>query len=107
MTSSRDTHSNGRQRELAERAAKSARNAADEFAERAHELSERAQELEASMRRRASRAGRKIRKSSHAAGERFDDSVDEVQSFVRERPLTAAGLAFAIGAFAMVMLMRR
>lgn len=111
MKSSRDTEiredSNGQHRKLADRAARSAREAADEFAEKAQELSARAHELEEDVRRRASRAGRKIRKSRAAAGERFEDSVDEVQSFVRERPLTAAGLAFAVGAIAMMMLLRR
>jgi len=40
------------------------------------------------------------------ATEQVEHSLDQLQSFVKERPLTAAGIAFAAGMIATVLLRR-
>ncbi len=42
-----------------------------------------------------------------AAQEKFEDSLDSLESFVKEKPLTACGIAFAAGILASIYMRHR
>lgn len=73
-----------------EKAARAAHEAVDETAARA-------EKLEAGLRTRADRAGTKVRDSRDTVEQQFGEKVADVESFVKGRPFTAAGIAFAAG----------
>lgn len=66
----------------------------------------RAEKLEAGLRTRADRAGENLRRSGEAVERRFEDSVADAETFVRQRPFVAAGIAFAAGALVSALLRR-
>lgn len=79
-------------------------------AEKAHraidESASRAENLERKMRDKAGQAQDKLAASRERATARMDESLGEVEAFVRERPLAATGIAFAAGVFLAALLRR-
>lgn len=66
----------------------------------------RAENVERQLREKANRAQQKVGESQKAAGAQFERSLDQIELFVRERPLTATGIAFAAGIVAAAILRR-
>ncbi len=81
------------------RAASSAHGLIDDAASKA-------EEVEAKLRVKASQAGRKLEQSQEAAVEQFEQSLEKLELFVKRRPVTAAGIAFAAGVLASALLRR-
>lgn len=73
----------------------------DRAAQAAHEtvdrVAEHARSAEDRLRESASHASEQARASAEQARERGREYADTVQGFVRARPLTALGIAFAAG----------
>ena len=79
-------------------------------AETAHDVIDRAADkaepVEQDLRERAAKAGEKLETTRANAGEQVEKSVANLESFVRERPVAATGIAFAAGALAAILLRR-
>jgi len=79
-------------------------------AEAAHkvidESVDRAENLERQIRYRAELAQEKMTSSQQVAGEQLERSLAQLESFVKERPLAATGIAFAAGVLATALLRR-
>lgn len=77
-------------------------NVTDRVADKAHETIDRAAEragrAEESVRERYSEADEKVREKARHGHKRADDTLATLGSYIRENPLTAMGLAFAVGA---------
>lgn len=58
---------------------------------------EHAEEVEKKVRTQADRLAEKSSEKAADAKKRFDNSLNTVDGFVRERPFAAAGIAFAAG----------
>jgi len=73
----------------------------ERVADKAHaaidSTAEKAEDLEKSARRNAEQTREKLSEKGHAAADTLQDSLSEVQNFVKERPIAAAGIAFAAG----------
>lgn len=71
---------------------------------RAHDAvdgaADRAGEVERKVRDEAAEAQVKLREKKAAATEQFEDSLSRLESFIQQRPMTAAGIAFAAGVLA-------
>lgn len=78
--------------------------ATEKARERAHQgidsAAERAANVERRIREEAADARETMREKKAAATEQVDQSLAQVESFIRERPMTAAGIAFAAGILA-------
>jgi ElaB/YqjD/DUF883 family membrane-anchored ribosome-binding protein len=72
------------------KAAKAAHELIDETAAKAESVEQR-------LRQRANDAGEKFGESQEAVAKQVSKSVDQVEAFVKERPVAAAGIAFAAG----------
>jgi ElaB/YqjD/DUF883 family membrane-anchored ribosome-binding protein len=72
--------------------------------ERAHGVVDsaaaRAEPLERRVRAEAASAQERLRETKDAAAERVEDSLTRLEAFIKERPMTAAGIAFAAGILA-------
>lgn len=82
-----------------DRVAKAAHHAIDETAAKA-------EQVEKQVRERADRASAKVDRSQAAAREQIEESLDKVETFIREQPMTAAGIAFAAGIIVSTILRR-
>lgn len=60
----------------------------------------RVEDVERRIREEAGEAQVKLTETKEAATEQFDDSLARVESFIKRRPMTAAGIAFAAGILA-------
>jgi ElaB/YqjD/DUF883 family membrane-anchored ribosome-binding protein len=82
----------------------------DRAAERAHETIDsaaaRAATVERRIRDEAAGARETLQERKTAAAAQVDDSLARVESFIRERPMTAAGIAFAAGVLVSRLLRR-
>lgn len=89
---------------------KDAESTTSRVAAAAHEAidsaAQSAEKVEQQVRQKASDAGETIEKTQEAAAEQVRESVSALESFVRARPVAAAGAAFAIGALATALLRR-
>ena len=76
----------------------------------AHEVidaaAEKAEPVEQQIRETASRAGEKLEASQEAVVAQVGQSVASLENFVRQRPIAAAGIAFAAGVLATSLLRR-
>jgi ElaB/YqjD/DUF883 family membrane-anchored ribosome-binding protein len=85
--------------------------ATEKASETAHEVidsaAERARRIEREVRDRAAEAGEKIDESTAAARAHVDRSLSEFETYVREKPMIAVGVAFTAGALAAAILSRR
>ena len=83
---------------------------ASRVADSAHKLIDntaaKAEEVERQLRRKAAKAGEKYEDTKETANEQVEQSLAKVESFVREKPMTAAGIAFAAGIIASSILRR-
>ena len=86
-------------RSVTERVASSAHDTIDSAAAKA-------EELEGQLRSGASKAGTKLDASAEAATEQVEKSLAGLESFVKNRPIAAAGIAFAAGVLATSLLRR-
>ena len=65
-----------------------------------------AEQAEQKVREGVHEAGEALEKSQARATEQIEDSIASIESFVRKRPVAAAGIAFAVGALATAVLRR-
>lgn len=86
-------------RSVTQRVASSAHDTIDSAAAKA-------EELEGQLRSGASKAGTKLDASAEAATEQVEKSLAGLESFVKNRPIAAAGIAFAAGVLATSLLRR-
>lgn len=84
--------------------------ATEKATETAHEAidtaARKAGKVERDVRDRAEDARDKLGESTAAAQAQIDKSLSEFETYVREKPITAAGMAFAAGALAALLLRR-
>ncbi len=66
----------------------------------------KAEPVEQQLREQASKAGEQMEAKQEAAMKQIDQTMKSVESFVRERPVAATGIAFAAGALAAIILRR-
>jgi ElaB/YqjD/DUF883 family membrane-anchored ribosome-binding protein len=99
VSSLKESNASAKEAPTTKRAAKAAHNAIDETAARA-------EPLEKQIRERADAASDKLEASQEAAAEQLNQSLAKVESFVRGRPIAAAGIAFAAGVLATTLLRR-
>jgi ElaB/YqjD/DUF883 family membrane-anchored ribosome-binding protein len=66
----------------------------------------KADELELHLRAGAAKAGTKLESSQEAATAQVEKSLAKLESFVKGRPIAAAGIAFAAGVLATALLRR-
>lgn len=82
----------------------------DRAAEKAHDLVDRtadkARELESRLREGSEATQEQLTEQKERAAEALDNTRQEVERFVRERPLASAGIAFAAGLIASRLLRR-
>jgi ElaB/YqjD/DUF883 family membrane-anchored ribosome-binding protein len=86
-------------RSIAQRVAISAHETIDSAASKADEI-------EQQLRVGASKAGTKLEASQEAATAQVEKSLAKLESFVKGRPIAAAGIAFAAGVLATALLRR-
>jgi len=87
----------------ADTAAKRIASAAHEAIDSAADSAER---VERKVRQGVADAGETFDKSQEAASRQVKQSIDSLESFLRRRPVAAAGVAFAAGALATALLRR-
>ncbi|HNP37725.1 MAG TPA: hypothetical protein PKK10_17930 [Woeseiaceae bacterium] len=79
-------------------------------AKAAHELIDgtaaKAEPVEQRLRERAQEAGMKLDESQEAVSRTVEKSVDQVETFIKKRPIAAAGIAFAAGVLATALFRR-
>ena len=79
-------------------------------AESAHglidETAARAEDVERQIREKAAVAGDKLDATRESANEQVEQSLARVEKFVKDKPMTAAGIAFAAGIVATSLLRR-
>lgn len=82
----------------------------DRIARSAHEMidetANRAKSVEENLRERAREAGDRVDESQDAAMRTVRDTTARAEAFAQERPLAAAGIAFAAGALTAAILRR-
>lgn len=66
----------------------------------------KAEDLERQVREKAAVAGEKYEATKESTSQQIEQSLAKVEGFVRERPMTAAGIAFAAGIVASSILRR-
>ncbi len=67
---------------------------------------DRAEEVEKKVRVEAARVAEKADMSKDEAKQQLDQAMDKIDSFIRERPVTAVGIAFGAGVVATLLLKR-
>ena len=87
------------QRSITQRIASSAHETIDSAAVKADEL-------ELHLRAGVVKAGTKLEASQEAATAQVEKSLAKLESFVKSRPIAAAGIAFAAGVLATALLRR-
>jgi len=70
------------------------------------QTAEKAESIERQVRARADKAGDKLEASHQAATEQVEQSIEQVEAFIKERPMAAAGIAFAAGVITTALLRR-
>lgn len=82
----------------------------DKLRESSHEIvdnvADRAEGVEETVRAKSAQAKEQLNEKKEAASEQVEHSVARVETFIKERPLAAAGIAFAAGVFASRMMRR-
>jgi len=90
--------------------AKPQRSTTQRVASSAHEtidsVSGKAEEIESQLRAGAVKAGIKLEESQEATMAQVEKSVEQLGSFIKDRPVAAAGIAFGAGVLATVLLRR-
>lgn len=86
-------------RSIAQRVAISAHETIDSAAAKADEI-------EQQLRVGATKAGNRFDASQEAATAQVEKSLDKLETFVKARPIAAAGIAFAAGVIATALLRR-
>ena len=66
----------------------------------------KAAEVERSVRTQASRGKDRLEQTQEATTRRFDESIADLEAYVKERPVAATGMAFAAGAVLTALLRR-
>ena len=66
----------------------------------------KAEAVEKKLRAEAGRIAEKSNETAAHAKEQFDESLNRLDTFVREKPFAAAGIAFAIGALGTFLIKR-
>ena len=82
-----------------ERVAKTAHDVIDETAAKTAPV-------EVKLRDKATHAGEKVEATQEKARDQIDESLEKMESFVKERPVTSAGIAFAAGVLVSTLLRR-
>ena len=62
--------------------------------------------MEQRLRAGAEQAGEKLEAGQEAASKQVDRTVAQAEAFINERPIAAAGIAFAAGVLATALLRR-
>lgn len=83
-----------------------ARRVADSAHSFIDDAAAKAEEAERQLRKKAAMAGEKYESTKESANEQVEQSLAKVENYVRQRPLTAAGIAFAAGIVASSLLRR-
>ena len=87
------------------------KTATKEAARAAHrmvdEISERVEPVEIRAREKASAAAERASEQAESVTQSAKSAVGRLEETVRERPLTAAGIAFAVGYVASALLRRK
>jgi len=82
----------------------------DKLRESTHEIvdnvADRAEGVEEKVRTKSAQAREQLSEKKEAAAEQIEGSVARVETFIKDRPLAAAGIAFAAGVFASRMMRR-
>jgi ElaB/YqjD/DUF883 family membrane-anchored ribosome-binding protein len=68
--------------------------------------SARAEDVERKIRSEARRVADRVEQGETRARHEIDDTLSSVEDFIRERPMAAAGMAFAAGMIAAIILRR-
>lgn len=66
----------------------------------------KAEPVEHQLREQATKASEHMGEAQAAAKQQVEQTMKTIESFVRERPVAATGLAFAAGALAAILLRR-
>jgi ElaB/YqjD/DUF883 family membrane-anchored ribosome-binding protein len=95
---------------MTDRAASMAHDTTDRAAEMAHDAVDRvadvADDAEKHVRKAATRKMKQARQMQDDMLDAVDDKLGRVDSYVRENPFTAAGIAFAVGAIVVALIRR-
>jgi ElaB/YqjD/DUF883 family membrane-anchored ribosome-binding protein len=95
---------------MTDRAASMAHDTTDRAAEMAHDTVDRvadvAEDAERQVRKAAARKMKQARALQGDVIDAVDDKLGRVDSYVRENPFTAAGIAFAAGAIVSALIRR-
>lgn len=83
-----------------------ARRVADTAHDLIDDTAAKAENVELRLREKAAAAGETLEAKKDSANEQVEQSLARVESFVKEKPLTAAGIAFAAGVVATSVLRR-
>jgi len=70
------------------------------------DAAEKAEPVEKNLRNQASKAGEQIEATQAAATEQVQQSLKNVETFVRDKPVAATGIAFAAGVLTTLILRR-
>jgi len=82
------------------------RRAADAAHDVIDETASKAEVLEQRVRESAQKANEKVESSQEAASEQINRSLAKAETFAKESPVAAAGIAFAAGLFVSSILRR-
>lgn len=109
MTTQNQT-SNAAQTRNTSRAAEADASTTEKVAHAAHDAidgaARKAQPVEKQIRQQAYRAHEQLDATQAAAMEHMEESLRNIEKFVKQRPVAATGIAFAAGALAAIMLRR-
>lgn len=83
-----------------------ARRVADTAHDLIDDTAAKAENVELRLREKAAAAGNTLEAKKDSANEQVEESLARVESFVKDKPLTAAGIAFAAGVVATSILRR-
>lgn len=97
-TTSKKLHAN-ESSSTTQKAASMAHDAIDSAAEKA-------EPIEQKVREQASRAQERFSETSSEASEQIHQQVERVETFIKQRPVAATGIAFAAGMLAAIILRR-
>ena len=82
----------------------------EQACDKAHDVIDKArpkaEELERKVRLEAARLSEKYQEGKGEAKQQIDETLEKVDAFVKERPVQAAGIAFAAGILATLLLRR-
>jgi ElaB/YqjD/DUF883 family membrane-anchored ribosome-binding protein len=68
--------------------------------------STRAEDVERKLRSEARRMADRVERGEERTRHQIDETLTSMESFIRERPMAAAGMAFAAGMLAAILLRR-